>query len=238
MEHDSQRTLIAIATYNERQNIERLLDAVLAASPSARVLVIDDSSPDGTGELVEAYAARDPRVRVLHRPRKMGLGSALLTAFGKAIEEGYDLVCSMDADFSHPPDRVPALIAGMDQYDVTIGSRYVPGGSIGGWDLKRHLMSRGINLYSRLLLGIKARDCSGGFRCYRVARLKEMDFSAVRSRGYSFMEEFLYRCQKAGCRIGETPIHFENRKQGKSKISAKEAIRALSLLLRISLFGR
>lgn len=232
---ESQRTLVVVATYNERGNLVALLDAILAELPQAHVLVVDDNSPDGTGEEADLYALREPRVTVLHRPRKQGLGSALLDAFRQAIALDYDLVATMDADFSHPPRYLPALVAGMDQNDVMIGSRYVTGGGIVGWNWTRHLMSHGINLYTRVLLGVEARDCSGGFRCYRVAKLREIDFDQIASRGYSFMEEFLYRCQQVGCRLGETPIVFENRKFGKSKINAQEAVKALWILWRVGM---
>jgi dolichol-phosphate mannosyltransferase len=230
-----ERTLVCVATYNERENLEALLDAVFAALPAAHVLVIDDSSPDGTGELADAYAQRDPRVHVLHRAGKLGLGTAILAGLGYAMEHGYDVAINMDADFSHSPSYLPAIAQGMRDHDVTIGSRYIPGGGVRNWNFTRKFMSWGINVYSRLLLGLKARDCSGGFRGYRIARLRLIDFNDVRSRGYSFQEEFLYHCQRVGCRIGETPIIFENRKFGKSKINPGEAARALGILLLVAM---
>lgn len=224
------RTLVSIATYNECKNIQALVTEILDRLPQADVLVVDDNSPDGTGDLMDQMAARNPRVRVMHRAGKLGLGTAVLDAFRYAIKEGYECILTLDGDFSHPPRYLTDVLSGMDRYDVMIGSRYVSGGSIVGWNWVRKFMSGGINWYSRWLLGIKARDCSGGFRAYRTATLQQMDFRDVRSKGYSFMEEILYRCQRVGGRIGETPIVFENRKLGKSKINPQEAIKALWIL--------
>lgn len=219
------------ATYNERENIEPLLEAILRSLPQGHVLVIDDGSPDGTGELADAYASRDVRVHVLHRAGKLGLGSAILEGMRYAIGHDYDFLINMDADFSHAPKYLPDLLAGMSQHDVMIGSRYIPGGGVVGWNWRRKFMSWAINVYSRLLLGLNARDCSGGFRCYRVAKLKEIDFEKIYSRGYSFQEEFLFRCKRVGCRIAESPIVFEDRRFGASKINWKEAVSALWTLL-------
>lgn len=233
--HELPRTLVVVATYNEAKNIESLLDAILGQVPHVDVLIVDDNSPDGTGQIVDAYAERDSRVSALHRAKKKGLGSALLAAFRHALDRDYELVATMDGDFSHKPSYLPDLFAGMVDHDVMIGSRYIAGGGVTGWDWSRKFMSSGINIYSRALLGIKARDCSGGFRCYRVAKLREIDFDAIESRGYSFMEEFLYRCQQVNCRLGETPIIFENRKFGKSKINRREIYKALWILLKLAL---
>lgn len=231
------RTLVTIATYNEKENIAALLDAILSELDDADVLVIDDNSPDGTGKIADEYALRTPRVKVLHREKKLGLGTATIRALEYAVEHDYDFALNMDADFSHHPKYLPALIAGMKDHDVMIGSRYVPGGGVVGWNAKRRWMSWAINVYTRLLLGVAARDTSGAFRCYRISKVKEIDFSQIRSQGYSFQEEFLYRCQKVGCRIGETPIIFEDRKAGKSKINKKEAIAALWQLLVTAIRG-
>lgn len=225
------RTLVQLATYKERENLEPLIAAIQAQLPEAHLLVIDDNSPDGTGDIADQLAARDQRIHVIHRAGKLGLGSAILTGLRYALEQGYEFVVNMDADFSHAPRYLPALLAGMDHYDVVIGSRYIPGGGVVDWDWLRKSMSWGINVYARLLLGLRARDTSGAYRCYRVAKLRGVDFDRVYSHGYSFQEEFLFRCRRAGCRIGETPIIFENRKHGKSKISPTEAVRALGCLL-------
>jgi dolichol-phosphate mannosyltransferase len=225
------RTLVVLATYNERDNLEPLVCEILKHLPDADVLVVDDASPDGTGDIADRLAEQNRRINVLHRAGKLGLGTATLDAMRLAISRDYDFVVIMDADFSHPPRNLPDLTAGMEHCDVMIGSRYVAGGNVVGWTRKRKLMSWAINVYSRLLLGLKARDCSGAFRCYRVGKLRELDFSRVYSKGYSFQEEILYHCQRAGCRIGETPIVFEDRRYGQSKINLKEAVTALWALL-------
>ncbi len=166
----------------------------------------------------------------------MGLGTALLTGMQYAIDHGYDYFLNLDADGSHPPRFIPDLLAGMDRHDIMIGSRYVPGGGVEGeFNLKRKVMSTGINLYARLLLGLKTRDNSGSFRCYRVAKLAEIDFDRVRSRGYSFMEEILFWCRQVGCTMGETPILFENRRAGISKINKAEAVKALQIIFQLGI---
>jgi dolichol-phosphate mannosyltransferase len=231
------RLLISLATYNEAGNLEELIAAIRRVAPTANILVIDDDSPDGTGEIAERLRRDDPRIEVLHRPGKQGLGTAVMAGMRHAIEGKYDYFLNLDADFSHPPRYIPQLVAGMERYDVMIGSRYVEGGGIAGdqFDWKRRLMSGGINWYARTTLGLTARDTSGSFRCYRVSKLAAIDFGRIYSRGYSFMEEILFRCQQVGCRIGETPIVFENRRAGVSKINPKEALKALVIMGRIGL---
>ena len=229
------KTLVTVATYNEIENLPLLVDAIFEQLPDADLLVIDDNSPDGTGQWCDQKASEDARVRCLHREGKLGLGTATIAGMKYGIEHGYKYVLNLDADFSHHPRYLPAMLRGMEEgdppVDVMIGSRYVPGGGTEGWPLKRRMMSKGVNLYARLMLGLKPKDCSGAFRCFRVAKLKEVDFSRVYSKGYSFQEEFLYHCQRAGCRIGETPIVFEDRVRGQSKINRKEAVTALWALL-------
>jgi dolichol-phosphate mannosyltransferase len=236
------RILVSLATYNEVDNVPGMVDAIHAALPDADLLICDDNSPDGTGKLADRLAADRSWLHVLHRPGKMGLGSALVNALQYADANGFDYWINMDADFSHPPAALPALLRGMANFDVMIGSRYVAGGGINGWDAKRHFMSKAINFYSRLMLGLKARDTSGSYRCYRVSKLRELDLKQVYSTGYAFMEEFLFHCKRLGCRIGETPIVFENRRVGQSKINSMEAIKALWALfyvgLRYRLLGR
>ena len=226
-----QGTLVSLATYNEKENLPSLVQEIHQFLPAADVLVIDDNSPDGTGQLVDQLAAADPRIHVLHRAGKLGLGTAIIAGMRYAIEHGYDFLINMDADFSHHPRYLPAMLAGMANRDVMIGSRYVPGGGVKDWPLQRQLMSRAVNGMSRLLLRIPARDTSGAYRCYRVAKLKEMDLERIWSRGYSFQEEILYRCRKVGCRFSETPIVFEDRRAGQSKVNLKEAVRSLTILL-------
>ena len=225
------RLLVSLATYNEAGNLRPLVEAIRQVAPGASVVVIDDSSPDGTGQLADELSRTLPNVHVVHRPGKLGLGTAMLDAMNFAIKGGYDYLLTMDADFSHPPRFIPAILDGMRENDVMIGSRYIPGGGVEGeFNLKRKVMSQGINWYARLLLGLKTKDNSGAFRCYRVSKLADIDFSRVRSRGYSFQEEFLFWCLVVGCRFGETPILFENRRAGSSKLNKAEAINAIRIL--------
>jgi dolichol-phosphate mannosyltransferase len=233
------RTLITIATYNEMENLPSLVAEILAQVP-VEILVIDDNSPDGTGRWCDGQAQADPRVHCLHRPGKLGLGTATIAGMQWAIEQGYDQMLNMDADFSHHPRYLPAFLAGMDPadgpaVDVMIGSRYIPGGGVEGWPLKRHVMSRGINLAARWLLGLKPKDCSGAFRCYRTSVLQRLDFGAVRSRGYSFQEEILWHLKRLGARFAETPIVFVDRQRGASKIDMREAVSSLWTLFRLGL---
>ncbi len=233
-------TLISLATYNEIENLPRLVDEIALAAPDADVLVIDDNSPDGTGRWCEDRAASDPRLHCLHRAGKLGLGTATIAAMQYAIEHGYTYLLNMDADFSHHPRYIPALVEQMESHpdgprNVMIGSRYVRGGAIVGWSLKRHLMSRGVNCYARCMLGLKARDCSGAFRCYRVSTLAKLNFAAIRSRGYSFQEEVLWHLKQLGAKFGETPITFVDRVRGSSKINAREAMAALKIILSLAL---
>ncbi|MBV9122634.1 MAG: polyprenol monophosphomannose synthase [Planctomycetes bacterium] len=225
------RTLVSLATYNERDNLAPLIGEIHSFVPEAHVLVIDDHSPDGTGQLADQLAAADPRVHVLHRAGKLGLGTAILAAMRYAMDQDYDYLINLDADFSHPPRFLPALRNGMKRYDVMIGSRYIKGGGTVNWPWSRRLMSRGVNLVVRLLMRLPAQDTSGGYRCYRVATLRRAQLDRVLSRGYSFQQEVLYRCRRAGARIGETPILFENRRAGASKVNPREATRSMALIL-------
>ncbi|MFN4260832.1 MAG: polyprenol monophosphomannose synthase [Gemmataceae bacterium] len=227
------RLLVSTATYNERDNLERLIQEIHAVAPQADILITDDNSPDGTGQLADELAARDPRIHVRHRAGKLGLGTAILEAIHYAIDQNYDLLVNLDADFSHHPRYLSALLAGMDQHDIMIGSRYVAGGGTLNWPLSRRLMSAGVNLLVRFLMRIPARDTSGGYRCYRVDSLRRVDLDHFLSHGYSFQEELLYRCHIAGCQIGETPIIFEDRRAGASKVSLRESVRSLFILLRL-----
>ncbi len=229
------RVLVSLATYNECENLVPLINEINKAVPTAHILVTDDNSPDGTGKLADQLAAIDPRVHVLHRPGKLGLGTAILAAMHYAMDHGFDLFVNVDADFSHHPRYLPALLAGMKRNDVMIGSRYVPGGGAVNWPLSRLFISRSVNTMVRLLMRIPARDMSGGYRCYRVAKLRQTDLSHLLSRGYSFQQEVLYRCRKAGCRIGETPIIFENRRAGSSKVNPREALRSIAVILLVGI---
>jgi dolichol-phosphate mannosyltransferase len=228
------KLIVSLATYNEAGNLRALVESVRENAPHASVLVIDDNSPDGTGRIADELQQTIPNVHVIHRAGKQGLGTAVLTGMRFAVENGFDYFLNLDADFSHPPRYIPDLLRGMEHNDVMIGSRYVPGGGVEGeFNLKRKFMSTGINWYARLLLGLKTKDNSGSYRCYRVSKLAQIDFDRVRSRGYSFMEEILFWCRLAGCRMGETPILFENRRAGQSKINKAEAVKALQIILQL-----
>lgn len=243
---NADKTLVMTATYNELENLPRLVDEVFDVVPKIDFLVVDDNSPDGTGVWCDKRAASDSRVRCLHRAGKLGLGTAIVAGMKHAIEHGYKHVLNIDADFSHHPRYLPGIIAGMDPpdgpaLDVMIGSRYVPGGGTVDWPLRRRLMSRAVNLYARWMLWLNARDCSGGYRCYRVATLSTLDLDAIRSRGYSFQEEILWMLRRAGAKIGETPIVFADREQGQSKINGREAVNALRIIAALgvrNLIGR
>ncbi len=232
---NTDKTLVTVATYNEMENLPRLVEEIFGCLPQADVLVIDDNSPDGTGRWCDRQGEEDPRLHCLHRAGKLGLGTATIAGMKYGIEHGYRYVLNMDADFSHRPRYLPALLAGMDPpdgppVDVMIGSRYTPGGGVEGWPLRRRLMSRGVNLYARWLLGLRPQDCSGAYRCYRVETLKKLDFASIRSRGYSFQEEILWRLKRLGARFGETPIIFADRQRGVSKIDSGEALAALRII--------
>jgi dolichol-phosphate mannosyltransferase len=232
----SEKLLVSLATYNEAGNLRGLVAAIRTYAPQGSILIIDDNSPDGTGRLADELRENLPKIDVIHRPGKQGLGTAILAAIRYAIDHKFDYLLNLDADFSHPPRFIPDLLAGMSDHDVMIGSRYVPGGGVeGGFTLKRRLMSAGINGYARLLLGLSTSDNSGAYRCYRVSKLAEIDLGKVRSRGYSFQEEILFWCKTVGCRIGETPILFENRRSGTSKINMREAASALWILFQLGL---
>jgi dolichol-phosphate mannosyltransferase len=230
--------LIALATYNERDSLEPLVREIQAVAPAAHLLITDDNSPDGTGLVADALAANDPRVHVVHRPGKLGLGTAHLGAVGYAIGRGYELLVTMDADSSHRPQYLPALLDGMADHDVMIGSRYVPGGGVENWPIYRVWTSRLTNLLMRLILPMPARDTSGGFRCYSVALLRRVELDGFLSKGYSFQQEMLQRCVLAGARVGETPIVFVDRQAGRSKAGLGEIVRSLTTLVRLSWWAR
>ena len=224
------RAVVVLPTFNECDNLPRLVPAVIETAP-VDIMILDDSSPDGTGAVADELAAQNRRVQVVHRAAKLGLGAAYIDGFERALEAGYDLILEMDADFSHHPRYVPDLLRGMDAagagaVDVVIGSRYVQGGGVEGWPLRRRMMSRLVNGYARCMLGLSPKDCSGAFRCFRVGSLKQIDLDAVCSRGYSFFEEILWHLQRSGARLAETPIVFVDRRQGRSKITAREALRS------------
>lgn len=232
--------LVVIATYNEIENLPALLPAVLERAPNADILVIDDNSPDGTGEWCEAAAKKEPRLSCLHRSGKLGLGTAALAGFRYALEHNYAYVLTMDADFSHAPADIPAIWERMaapptEQADVVIGSRYVAGGAIKGWSWQRRVMSWGVNLAARWLLWLRVRDCSGAFRCYRIEMLAPVIAEDLSSSGYSYLEELLWRLSRSGATFAEVPITFVDRQRGQTKINWREAVAAVNLLARLGL---
>lgn len=230
--------LVIIPTYNERENLEPIVQAVLQAEPRADVLVVDDNSPDGTGELADRLSAGSPRIQVLHRQKKEGLGRAYLHAFSWALEHGYSYILEMDADFSHDPKYLPRLIDEAEQgAELVLGSRYVEGGGTVNWGAGRRMISRGGSLYARTILGVGIRDLTGGFKCFQRKVLEAIDLSSVRSTGYAFQIELTYRALKKGFRVKEVPIVFEDRRVGQSKMSRKIFLEALTMVwkLRLSL---
>jgi dolichol-phosphate mannosyltransferase len=221
------RVLIVIPTYNERDNLEWIVGRVRAAVPRVDVLVVDDGSPDGTGEIADDLAARDPQVSVLHRSQKCGLGAAYLDGFRVALERGYDVVGEMDADGSHQPEQLPLLLAALEDADLVIGSRWVAGGSVVNWPLSRKILSVGGNLYARLLLGIPLRDVTAGYRLFRRSTLERIDLATVQSAGYIFQTDLAFRTLRAGLRVVEVPIEFVERVRGESKMSRDVATESL-----------
>jgi dolichol-phosphate mannosyltransferase len=220
------RAVVCLPTYNERENLGSMLRAL--GDKGVRVVVIDDNSPDGTGELADRFAAELDYVEVLHRERKEGLGPAYLAGFHRALADGADLVLEMDCDFSHDPADVPRLIAAVeDGADLALGSRYVNGGSVGNWGALRRFVSAGGSWYARVLLGVGIQDLTGGFKCYRRRVLETIDLDAIDSKGYAFQIETTYRTLRAGFRVDEIPIHFVDREEGGSKMSKTIVVEAV-----------
>jgi dolichol-phosphate mannosyltransferase len=225
--------MVVIPTFNERENIAMLIPRILEY-PRFCVLVVDDNSPDGTAEVVRKFSIEDPRVGLHSRPGKQGLGTAYIAGFRRALAEGAAYIFEMDADFSHDPNYLPALLqAAETTYDLALGSRYIPGGATTDWGLLRQLISRGGNLYARTILGLPIIDATGGFRCYRRAVLETLNLNSIRSNGYSFQIELVYRTMQAGFRIGEVPIIFPDRRVGKSKMSRRIVLEALVTVWRL-----
>ena len=225
---------VIIPTYNERENIALLAEAILALPLPIGVIIVDDNSPDGTGQLADSLASQHNQVSVLHRPAKLGLGTAHIAGMKRALALGAKLIITMDADFSHHPRYVPEMVATMQNCDLCIGSRYVPGGGTLNCTWPRRVLSEGANAFARFMLGLAAHDCTAGFRCYRHQVLEKAPLDTIFSNGYSFLIEMLYYCQRQGARIGEVPIVFENRRRGQSKISRREIMNALYTVLRLA----
>jgi dolichol-phosphate mannosyltransferase len=233
--------LIVIPTYNERENLEELVPRILAMDPRFEVLVVDDGSPDGTGALADEMARRIPRVQVIHRPEKLGLGSAYRTGFRYALERGYDLIFEMDADFSHDPASLPDFVAAIADADLVIGSRYLHGVTVVNWPMGRLVLSFAANRYTRLVTGLPLNDATGGFKCFRRAVLEAIDLDQVRSDGYSFQIEMSFKAWKKGFRLREIPILFSDRRVGISKMSKKIVREAAVMVWRLrvqDLLGR
>jgi dolichol-phosphate mannosyltransferase len=228
------RALVVTPTYDERDNLERFVAAVHAAAPEVEVLVVDDASPDGTGALADAIAARDPKVSVLHRPAKLGLGTAYVAGFRIGLERGHDVVLEMDADLSHDPAHLPAFFAAIrGGADVVLGSRSVPGGGVEGWGLGRHVLSKGGSLYARAILGAPVHDMTTGFKAFTRKALEAIDPATIRSNGYAFQIETTYRALRKGLRIVEVPIVFVDRRAGHSKMSRRIFLEAIGEVWRL-----
>jgi dolichol-phosphate mannosyltransferase len=226
--HDGTKSLVVvIPTYNERENLLQIVHRLHAAVPTAHALIVDDASPDGTGELADGLAAEDDRVQVLHRQAKDGLGAAYLAGFGWALARDYQVVVQMDADGSHPPEALPAMLDELAEADLVLGSRYVPGGTVVNWPKHRQLLSRGGNLYSRLALGVQIKDITAGYRVFRRYLLAELALGEVNSQGYCFQIDMAWRAVRAGFRVREVPITFTERERGNSKMSGSIVREAL-----------
>ncbi len=232
---DSLRTLAVVPTYNERENIVRLCRELVAQGRGIDVLVVDDGSPDGTAELVAQLRHCEPRVHLLRRPGKMGLGTAHVAGYRWALARDYERVVTMDADFSHPPERIPAMLEASVESDVVIGSRYCPGGGHRDWPWHRLLLSSTANLVARFCLRLEPADCTGAFRCFRRSVLEGAVLENIQSRGYSFQEEMLWHCSGRGLRIVEVPITFVDRAGGASKMSLREVLGGIATVLRLML---
>jgi dolichol-phosphate mannosyltransferase len=229
------RTLVIVPTYNERDNLPLLVPAILNADADLDMLIVDDNSPDGTGELAEELAAREPRLTVLHRPGKLGLGTAYVAGFEHARAHDYERIIEMDADFSHRPDDLPALMSAAITADVVVGSRNVNGGATVGWSWIRTAISRGGSRYARLLLSLPINDCTGGFKCFRRSALDRLDLARLHAKGFAFQIEVNHACHQAGLSFAEVPITFADRAAGRSKMSLGIAIEAALLVLELRL---
>jgi dolichol-phosphate mannosyltransferase len=232
------RTLVVTPTYNEKDNLERFVDAVRGALPEADLLVVDDNSPDGTGAIADAIAARDAHVRVMHRTGKLGLGTAYIQAFTLGLAEGYDRFFEMDADLSHDVRYLPDFVRALDDgNDVVIGSRNIPGGGVEGWGVGRHFISKGGSFYSRTILGMRVKDLTSGYKAFSRRALEAISLGDVHSNGYSFQIELTYRAVRQGMRVKEVPIVFVDRTAGRSKMSRKIFAEAIGMVWKLRFDG-
>ena len=225
-------TLIIIPTYNEIENLPPLLEEIFSYAPETDILIVDDNSPDGTGELADKFHEENEHIHVLHRVGKLGLGTAYIAGFKYAIEHGYDVAFEMDADFSHDPKYLPDFLKAIENADLVIGSRYIPGGATPNWTLLRRFISGGGNIFARFMLGIPVHDCTAGYRCYRRQVLESIDLDSIQSQGYAFQIELAYRVMQHGFKIVETPIVFMDRRVGKSKMSRKIVIEGFTYVIK------
>lgn len=227
-------TCVIVPTFNEKDNITDLVQQLLALPINAHIIIVDDNSPDGTGQIADALAEQHERVQVIHRTGKLGLGTAYIAGFKKGLAEGAERLITMDADFSHNPAYIPRLVELANFYHITIGSRYIPQGGVINWGLQRRFLSWGANLFARTVLGLKANDCTAGFRCYHREVLLNIELNQIFSNGYSFLVEMIFKCQRLGFTVGEIPIIFANRERGQSKISHHEIYKAMYTVMRLA----
>jgi dolichol-phosphate mannosyltransferase len=227
------RSIIIIPTFNERENLATLVAQIFAQDNTLDILIIDDNSPDGSGDLADQLADADPRMKVMHRTAKLGLGTAYVAGFQYALAHGYERVVEMDADFSHRPEDLPALLAATQTADVVIGSRNIPGGRVVNWSPLRQVISKGGSIFARLVLRLPMHDCTSGFKVFRRRALERLDLAALRSNGYAFQVEVNYACARGGLRVAEVPILFPNRTVGSSKMSSRIVLEAAWLVIRL-----
>jgi len=235
---DKLRALIIIPTYNEIENLETMVSAIQALDDAFDILIVDDNSPDGTGEIADRLAETQPDIHVLHRPGKMGLGTAYVQGFRWAVERGYDYAFEMDCDFSHHPRYLPTFLTEIASADLVIGSRYIPGGDTPDWGILRKLISRGGNTFARFMLRLKTHDCTGGFRCYRRDMLQQVPWDEIQLQGYGFQVGSVFYVENLGGRVAEFPIVFQDRRVGKSKMSYKIILEAFVYVTRVALSGK
>jgi len=231
------KSIIVIPTYNEVENISKLIDTIFNIKSDIDILIVDDNSPDGTAEIVSGMMNKDSRIHLIKRPEKMGLGTAYCDGFKYALERGFDYIFEMDADFSHNPEDIPRFLEEIHNYDLVIGSRYVSGVNVVNWPLKRLILSYGANLYTRIITGMPVHDATGGFKCFRAEALKRIDLNKIKSNGYGFQIEMNFRLWKSGARLKEIPIIFIDRRSGVSKMNKKIIYEAIFLVWKLKILS-